>query len=296
MSQYRSCRASSGASTSSRSAVMRRCAMHALQRIWCAVPAPRAAHHQPGTSSGARTAAPQRPQGVQDDRDVDGLLEQRADHDRQVPEGRDDHRHERQTHARRARSGVRCVRERRAIWTASVSRSSRSTVITMSAASDAAVAPRAPIATPDVRDRQRGRVVHAVADHDDGAVVRCRSCSNATASTFSSGLRSASTPSSPIANADHLRDRRAVTGDHHDPRESRPPQARTARGVSGRTGSSSTSAPGVERRRPRCTRWWCPPWRLAAAGRAPTAGCGLPIAHVVAAMPTRDAACRRPCR
>ena len=48
---------------------------------------------------------------------------------------------------------------------ASASRSSRSVVNTMSAASEEAVAPRAPIATPTRGRGQRGGVVDAVADH-----------------------------------------------------------------------------------------------------------------------------------
>ena len=41
--------------------------------------------------------------------------------------------------------------------------------MTTSAASELAVAPRAPMATPDVGARQGGRVVDAVADHDEDA-------------------------------------------------------------------------------------------------------------------------------
>ena len=43
-------------------------------------------------------AAAECAQGVEDDRDIDGLLEQRADHHGQVAEGREDHRHDRETH------------------------------------------------------------------------------------------------------------------------------------------------------------------------------------------------------
>ena len=53
--------------------------------------------------------------------------------------------------------------------TASPSRSSRSTVRTTSAASDDAVAPRAPMATPTSASGKRGGVVDAVADHDGRA-------------------------------------------------------------------------------------------------------------------------------
>ena len=57
-------------------------------------------------------------------------------------------------------------RLRRAMTSASPSRSRRSTVSTTSAASDEAVAPRAPTATPTSASAERGRVVDAVTDHD----------------------------------------------------------------------------------------------------------------------------------
>ena len=135
------------------------------------------------------------------------------------------------------------VRERRAMPTTSASRSSRSTVMTMSAASEDAVAPRAPIATPDVRHGQRRRVVDAVADHHD-RLARVRPLDR-------DGI-------------DLVR-RRPLGEDGVDAdrrrRRSRPPSAwspvtitirvkpvrrsaRIARGVSGRIGSSRTSAPG----------------------------------------------------
>ena len=88
-------------------------------------------------------------------------------------------------------------RARRAIWTASVKRSSRSTAMTMSAASEDALAPRAPIATPTSARARAGASLRPSPTITIGPEASVRSAW--TTSTFSDGTRSASTTSTPMA-------------------------------------------------------------------------------------------------
>ncbi len=92
--------------------------------------------------------AAERPQRVEDHRDVDRLLDDRPGDRRQQPERAEEHGPERQPHPDDARSAPRSSGTACAIAIASATRSSRSTISTTSAASLEAVAPRAPIATP----------------------------------------------------------------------------------------------------------------------------------------------------
>ncbi len=91
------------------------------------------------------------------------------------------------------------VRARRAIRMASGRRSSRSTVITRSAASELAVAPRAPIATPTSAVASAGASL--MPSPTMTRIPFASAFSWATASTLSVGVRSASTASTPIAAA-----------------------------------------------------------------------------------------------
>ena len=91
------------------------------------------------------------------------------------------------------------VRDRRAIRIASGSRSRRSTVMTMSAASELAVAPRAPIATPTSAAASAGASLIPSPTITRMPLASARS--SVTASTLSAGVRSAKTASTPIAAA-----------------------------------------------------------------------------------------------
>ena len=132
-------------------------------------------------------------------------------------------------------------RERRAIRMASGSRSRRSTAITRSAASELAVAPRAPIATPT------SAVASAGASFSPSPTITripaALSRSSATASTLSAGVRSARTASTPIAaptmSATPAWSPVTITIRRTPARR----RERMTRGVSGRIGSSRTSAP-----------------------------------------------------
>ena len=91
------------------------------------------------------------------------------------------------------------VRARWAMRIASGSRSRRSTVITRSAASELAVAPRAPMATPTSAVASAGASL--MPSPTMTRIPSARAFSSATASTLSAGVRSASTASTPIAAA-----------------------------------------------------------------------------------------------
>ena len=132
-------------------------------------------------------------------------------------------------------------RARRAIWTASVRRSSRSTVMTMSAASEEALAPRAPIATPTSARARAGASLSPSPTITIGPEASDRSAW--TASTFSDGTRSARTASTPMA--DPMMSATAALSPVTITIRVKPIRRseRIARGVSGRSGSSRTSAP-----------------------------------------------------
>ena len=88
-------------------------------------------------------------------------------------------------------------RARREMRMASGSRSSRSTVMTTSAASELAVAPRAPMATPTSAAASAGASLRP-----SPTITRmppASAFSSVTASTLSAGVRWASTASTPIA-------------------------------------------------------------------------------------------------
>ncbi len=116
--------------------------------------------------TGARRRVAQRAERVEDHRDVDELLQGRAPHRRQVSERPRRPSRRATGRCRRARSRGRCGAPAAAMTTASPSRSRRSTVSTTSAASDDAVRSAGADRDADVGERERGRVVDAVADHD----------------------------------------------------------------------------------------------------------------------------------
>ena len=143
--------------------------------------------------AGAGGAGPQRPQGVEDDRDIDALLQQRPP-DRREQAGRGRAMAARDM-AIPARTLCRAIRRvRRASAVTSPSRSRRSTVSTASAACDEAVAPRAPMATPTSASASAGASLMPSPTMIVGAWRR----SIWTASSFSAGVRSARTSSTPI--------------------------------------------------------------------------------------------------
>ena len=95
--------------------------------------------------------------------------------------------------------------------------------MTMSAASDDAVAPRAPIATPTSATARAGASLMPSPTMTSGPAASSRSCW--TASTLSVGDRSASTASIPTA-APTISGTRVVVARHHDdPGKARPTQA-----------------------------------------------------------------------
>ncbi len=98
----------------------------------------------------------------------------------------------------------------------------------------------------DVGHGERGRVVDAVADHDRGGRA---AASSRTASTFSAGVRSASTSSTPIDRAHRLATLRAVAGDHHDPADAA--AAQLADGAGGVGSDRVVEEDGADRRRRR---------------------------------------------
>ena len=122
---------------------------------------------------------------------------------------------------------------------ASPTRSKRSVRITTSAASEEAVAPRAPIAIPTSADASAGASLMP----SPTIVVGCSRCSTCTASTLSEGAHSLSTASrssaAPIACAAAARS--PVTIIIRVTPASR--SKRIARGVSGRSSSASSNAP-----------------------------------------------------
>ena len=128
---------------------------------------------------------------------------------------------------------------RRAMTAASPRRSSRSTVRTTSAASELAVAPRAPMATPTSARASAGASLMP----SPTMMVTPLRRSSVTASTFSCGVRSASTASTPImaptASAASSRSPVTMTTRVMPSLRSR----RMVRAASGRIGSSSSSAP-----------------------------------------------------
>ena len=130
-------------------------------------------------------------------------------------------------------------RERRAIEMASAIRSSRSTIRTTSAASDEAVAPRAPIATPTSAAASAG----ASFNPSPTKIVTPSSRSASTALTFSAGSRSERTRSTPSAAPTDS----ATSGWSPVTMTTRLIPARRSvritRGESGRIGSSMTNAP-----------------------------------------------------
>ena len=113
-------------------------------------------------------------------------------------------------------------RARRAIWTASVRRSSRSTVMTMSAASEEALAPRAPIATPTSARARAGASLSPSPTITIGPEASDRSAW--TASTFSAGDSVGKDGIDADGRPDDVGDGRVVAGDHHDPGEADPPE------------------------------------------------------------------------
>ena len=130
-------------------------------------------------------------------------------------------------------------RLRRAMTTASPSRSRRSTVRTTSAASEEAVAPRAPTATPTSASASAGASLMP----SPTMIVRPARCSSRTASTFSAGVRSARTSSTPMTAptvcAFSSRSPVTMTMRRMPSRRS----WRIVRAASGRIGSSRSSAP-----------------------------------------------------
>ena len=134
-------------------------------------------------------------------------------------------------------------RERRAIAIASAIRSSRSTTRTTSAASDDAVAPRAPIATPTSAAASAG----ASFSPSPTKIVTPSSRSASTALTFSAGSRSDRTRSTPSAAPTDS----ATSGWSPVTMTTRLIPARRSvritRGESGRIGSSMTNAPVTTR-------------------------------------------------
>ena len=132
-------------------------------------------------------------------------------------------------------------RERRAIEMASAIRSRRSTIRTMSAASDDAVAPRAPIATPTSAAASAGASFRP----SPTKIVTPSSRSASTAFTFSAGSRSDRTRSTPSAAPTDS----ATSGWSPVTMTTRLIPARRSvritRGESGRIGSSMTSAPAM---------------------------------------------------
>ena len=105
-----------------------------------------------------------------------------------------------------------CVRF--AIATASDTRSSRSTRITTSAASDDALAPRAPIATPTSAAAKRGRIIDAVTDHDCGVSALLRRHGVDLVGRLAVGKNSVEIERRP----DRLGGVGAISGHHHNPR------------------------------------------------------------------------------
>ena len=146
-------------------------------------------------------------------------------------------------------------RDRFARRMASASRSRRSTVITRSAASELAVAPRAPIATPTSAMASAGASLMPSPTMTTGPSESAISWR--TASTLSAGVRSARTPSTPIAaptiSATEAWSPVTMTIRVIPARRSE----RIARGVSGRIGSSRTRAPA--RRSSARTKTWVLP-------------------------------------
>ncbi len=132
-------------------------------------------------------------------------------------------------------------RERRAIRIASATRSSRSTTRTTSAASDEAVAPRAPIATPTSAAASAG----ASFTPSPTMIVGPNSPSAFTASTLSAGSRSDRMRSTPI----EMPTDSATSGWSPVTITTRSIPARRrmriTRGVSERIGSSRTTAPAT---------------------------------------------------
>ena len=135
---------------------------------------------------------------------------------------------------------VAMARERRAMTTASPSRSSRSTVRTTSAASDEAVAPRAPMATPTSARARAGASLMPSPTMMVGADRRA-SCDGV-------DLLGRCPLGEDLVDADHgadgLGDLGPIAGDHHDAVDA---VARAGggcvRAASGRMGSSRSRAP-----------------------------------------------------
>ena len=137
-----------------------------------------------------------------------------------------------------------------------------------------------------VGERQRRRVVDAVADHDRGAVRRR---SRATASTFSAGVRSASTSSTPMTAPTDLGDVGPVAGDHHRRGGCRCGAALGSCGrASGRSGSSSTisARPAVPSTATNMVERAVEVGR--AGGRGRTQSAARPSGRIQSALPTDD--------
>ena len=130
-------------------------------------------------------------------------------------------------------------RDQRAMSIASASRSTRSVVNTMSAASEEAVAPRAPIATPTVAAASAG----ASLIPSPTITVTARSRSARTAATLSAGALLGV----HLVQSQHRGDLAgrlgAVAGEHHQSFSPAARSRRTVRGAWRRSGSRSNTAP-----------------------------------------------------
>ena len=154
----------------------------------------------------------ERPERVQDHGDVDRLLHDRAADRQQQPERAEQHPDERQPHARSATLWTAIPRERRAIRIASATRSSRSTTRTTSAASDDAVAPRAPIATPTSAAASAG----ASFTPSPTMIVRPNSRLRPHGIHLVGRVALGQDPVDADRDPDGLGDVRVIAGDHHD--------------------------------------------------------------------------------
>ena len=149
---------------------------------------------------------------------------------------------------RRARSGARSRSARALMRTASASRSRRSTTITASAASADAVAPADAHRDADVGERERGRIVDAVADHDDRP--RRGACADERELVLRRELGVDLVDAG--AAADGLGDLAAVAGGHHDLAARRRRAARRPRRARRRAGGRPAGRRRpARRRRPR---------------------------------------------
>ena len=202
----------------------------------------------------------QRPQCVENDGDVDQLLNERRRHRRDKAEHR---RHHGEARIRLMPTTMLSSAMRRARWamtTASATRSSRSAMITTSAASEEALAPRAPMRDADIGGGERRRVVDAVADHGGREKPLLAAHGIDLVRRHAVGEHGIEVE----RGADGLRRGGVIAGDHDDARDARRPQhadrmrrfgaqfvgqAAARRSVRPSTATNTTSADRQEARR-----------------------------------------------